>query len=208
MERGVTAGVARRLVADHDPAAVARQIAHHDHERAADPEDPRLTPGRLRRRIEGDWAPPSGFGPTAEQERQAAEEERQRTAARSAQKTEDERQHRERAATLAAVGATVEDQAIWHALVGSPTPLPLLFREALFLAPRAGVPPVIILRTPAERDRARGGAYARERRELERRLRARVPAYTRAVSREGGETRYVTYDECAAEIAHSADAGR
>jgi len=67
--RGVTAGVARWLVAGHDPAAVVRQVEYHDHERAADPDDPRLTPGRLRRRIEGDWAPPPGFVPTTERER-------------------------------------------------------------------------------------------------------------------------------------------
>jgi len=204
--RGVTAGVARRLVAGHDPAAVARQVEYYDHERAADPDDPRLTPGRLRRRIEGDWAPPPGFVPVAEQERQAAEEERQCTAARSAQKTEDERRRRESAATLAAVGATAEDQAIWHALVGSPTPLPMLFREALFLAPREGVPSAIILRTAEERDRA--GRYARERRELERRLRARFPAYARAAPGGGVGARYLAYDECAAALAHGRDTGR
>ncbi len=70
------------------------------------------------------------------------------------------------------MGARAEDQAIWHALVGNPTPLPMLFREALFLAPREDTPPVIILRTPEERERVGGGGYAKERQELERRLRA------------------------------------
>jgi hypothetical protein len=206
-DRGITAGVARRLVADHDPAAVARQVEYHDHERATDPADPRLTPGRLRRRIEGDWAPPPGFVPAAEQERRAEEEERQRTTVRSAQKTEDERHRQERAATLAAVEATTEDQAIWHALVGNPTPLPMIFREALFRAPCTGAGPVIILHTPEECARATGDTYAWERRELERRLRERFPAYARAalVGRVGG--RYAAYDECAAELAHGGSAG-
>jgi len=79
----------------------------------------------------------------------------------------------------------------------------MLFWEALFLAPREGPPPVTILRTAAERDRASSG-YAQDRRELERRLRARFPAYTRAAL--GGDgARHATYDECAAE---RADEGR
>jgi len=205
--RGVTAGVARRLVADHDPAAVARQIAHYDHERAADPADPRLTPGRLRRRIEGDWASPSGFVPTVERERQATEEARQRTDSRAARTADDECRRRERAATLVAVGVTAEEQAAWHVLLTSPTPLPPLFRNALFRAPCEGAPAVIILRTTAERDRAIGGAYARERQELERRLRARFPAHARDALAGQGRVRYATCDECAAEIATGEGAG-
>ncbi len=202
-ERGVTTGVARRLVADHARAAVARQIAHYDHERAADPADPRLTPGRLRRRIEGDWAPPPGFVPTAERERQADEEKRQHTDSHAARAADDECRRRERAATLVAVGATAEDQAAWHVVVGSPTPLPMLFREALFRAPYKGTGPVIILRTPEEHDRATGDGYARERRELERRLRERFPAYARSVLVGRVGACYTAYDECAAAFAHS-----
>jgi len=196
-ERGVTAGVARRLVADHDPAAVARQIEYHDHERAADPADPRLTPGRLRRRIEGDWAPPPGFVPAAERARLAAEEDRRSADAHAARVAEDERHRREHAATLAAVGATAADQAAWHALLTTPTPLPSLFRTALFRSPREGMPPVIILRTAEERDRALGGAYAKVRQELERRLRARFPAHARAILTDAGQVRYATCNECA-----------
>ncbi len=202
--RGVTAGVARRLVADHAPAAVARQVEYHDHERAADPADPRLTPGRLRRRIEGDWAPPPGFVPTAKQERQTAEEERQRTAARAERAAEDERCRRERAATLAAVGATAEDQAAWHILATSPTPLPTIFRTALFRAPGERTPPVIVLRTAEERARAIGDGSARARREVERRLRERFPAYARASLAGGMSARYVAYDDCAAMPADAA----
>ncbi len=201
--RGVTAGVARRLVAGHDPAAVVRQVEYHDHERAADPADPRLTPGRLRRRIEGDWAPPPGFVPTTERERQATEEVRQRTDSHAAHAADDECRRRERAATLVAVGATAEDQAAWHVVVGSPTPLPMLFREALFRAPYKGTGPVIILRTPEERDRATGDGYARERRELERRLRERFPAYARSVLVGRVGACYAAYDECAATFARS-----
>jgi len=202
-ERGITAGVARRLVADHPPTAVARQIAHYDHERAADPADSRLTPGRLRRRIEGDWAPPPGFVPTTERERQATEEARQRTDSHATRAADDECRRRERAATLVAVGATAEDQAAWHVVVGSPTPLPMLFREALFRAPYKGTGPVIILRTPEERDRATGDGYARERRELERRLRERFPAYARSALLGRVGVCYAAYDECAAAFARS-----
>lgn len=202
--RGVTAGVARRLVAGHPPAAVVRQVEYHDHERAADPADPRLTPGRLRRRIEGDWAPPPGFVSADERARRATEETRQcadARAAHAARAIEDERLRRERAATLAVVGATTEDQAAWHVLADNPTPLPMLFREALFLAPRAGIPPVIILRTPEECARAVGGSYAKERQELERRLRARYPTHERAALVGKVGTRYAAYDEYAAELA-------
>ncbi len=195
--------MARRLVAGHAPAAVARQVEYYDHERTADPADPRLTPGRLRRRIEEDWAPPPGFVPTTERERQATEEARQRTDSHAAHAADDECRRRERAATLVAVGATAEDQAAWHVVVGSPTPLPMLFREALFRAPYKGTGPVIILRTPEERDRVTGDGYARERRELERRLRERFPAYARSalVGRVGAC--YAAYDECAAAFARS-----
>jgi len=206
-DRGITTGVARHLVADHDPAAVARQVAYHDHERTADPADPRLTPGRLRRRIEGDWAPLSGFVPTTERERQATEEERERADARVARTAESEHRRREHAATLAAVGATAEDQATWHVVVGSPTPLPMLFREALFRAPSEGTPPVIILRTSEERDRATGGGYAPQRRELERRLRGRYPTYARGAPTSEERVRYATYDECATERGDQAGAG-
>jgi len=207
MERGVTAGVARHLVADHAPAVVARQVAHYDHERAADPADPRLTPGRLRRRIEGDWAPPPGFVPAAEREHRAAQEERQRADARAARAAEDERCRREHTATLAAVRATIEDQATWHALVGNPTPLPVLFRGALFRAPREGTPPVIILRTPEECARAVSGSHAKERQELERRLRARYPTYERAALVGKVGTLYAAYDEYAAEFARKCRCG-
>ncbi len=207
-ERGVTAGVARRLVAGHAPAVVARQVEYYDHERAAAPADPRLTPGRLRRRIEGEWAPPPDFMPPAEHARRDAEEARRRAEGQTTRAAEDERQRREHAATLAAVGATAADQAVWHALLTSPTPLPMLFRTALFRAPRAGVPPVIIFRTPEERDRAIGGTYAKERQELERRLRARFPAHARAAPASAGRVRYVTGEECAAECNRDGETGR
>jgi len=205
-DRGITAGVAQHLVADHISRRVARQVEYYDHECSADPANPRLTPGRLRRRIEGDWAPSPGFVPTAEQERQVAEEERQRADARVARTTEDERRRWEHAAILAAVGATAEEQAAWHILVNSPTPLPMIFRTALFRAPGEGHAPVIVLHTAEEYGRAVGDVYARERRELERRLRGRFPTYARAALVDGAGTRYATYDECAADIAAGASA--
>ncbi len=66
-----------------------------------------------------------------------------------------------------------------------------------------GTGPVIILRTPEERDRATSDGYARERRELERRLRERFPTYARAALAGGLGARYVAYDDCAAAFARS-----
>ena len=60
---------------------------------------------------------------------------------------------------------------------------------------------MIILRTVRERDRADGGGYAQERRELERRLRARYPVYARATLAGGPGARYAVYDEYAAKPA-------
>ncbi len=194
--RGVTAGVARRLVAGHPPAAVVRQVEYHDHERAADPTDPRLTPGRLRRRIEEDWAPPPDFVPPAEHARRDAEEAR-RHAAHAAHVAEDERRRREHAATLAAVGATAKEQATWHIIATSPTPLPTIFCNALFRAPGERTLPVIVLRTTEERARVVGDGYARARREVERRLRERFPTYARAALAGGLGAQYVAYDDCA-----------
>jgi hypothetical protein len=165
-ERGITAGM-------------ARQVAHYDHERPGNPADQRLTPGRLRR-IEGDWAPPPGFVPAAERECRAVEKARQRADARAERVAGDERCRRERAATLAAVGATAEEQATWHILATSPTPLPMILREAPFRAPGARTPPVIILHSAEAGARAGGDGYARTRREVERWLHERFPAYARA----------------------------
>jgi len=205
-ERGITARVARSLIADHAATMVARQVAHYDHERAADPADPRLTPGRLRRRIEGDWSPPPDFMPATERACEAATGARRRAVARAAQEGEDERRRQEQAALVAAVGATAEEQAAWHILVNSPTPLPMIFRTALFRAPGEGHAPVIVLRTAEGYGRAVGDVYARERRELERRLRERFPTYARAALVDGVGARYATYDECAADIAAGASA--
>ncbi len=83
----------------------------------------------------------------------------------------------------------------------------MIFREALFRAPSEGTPPVIILRTSEERDRATGGGYAPQRRELERRLRGRYPVYARGAPTSEERVRYATYDECATERGDQAGAG-
>jgi hypothetical protein len=151
-----------------------------------------------RRRVaQGDWAPSPGFASAAERERRAVEEERQRADARAARTVEDECRRREHAATLAAVGATAEDQATWHILATSPTPLPTIFRTALFRAPGERTPPRIVLRSADERARAVGDGSARTRREVERRLRVRFPAYARASLAGGMSAHYVAFDDCA-----------
>ncbi|HEX5501024.1 MAG TPA: hypothetical protein VFW96_00295, partial [Thermomicrobiales bacterium] len=56
--RGVTPVTAARLVAAVAARTIARQVAIYDWLRERAPDDDRLTPGRLRRMIEEDWAPP------------------------------------------------------------------------------------------------------------------------------------------------------
>ncbi len=201
-ERGITATVAQRLVTQHSPAVVTLQIEHFDWECDEEPDNPKIVPGRLRRRIEEDWAPPPGFVSTAERERLAAEEEARRSTWKATYAAESERGKRERAALLAAIGVGPDEQAEWHALTDNPTRLPQVFRNALFRPPHGQEPPVVIFRTPEEHRSAVGSYHAKDRQEIERRLQARFPDYMRIYTRIGqARTRYMTYDEYAREVA-------
>ena len=138
VERGVTRRVASQLLHAIPPAILAHQLAIYDWLREADPEDPRLTPGRLRKMIEEDWAPPPGYTAPAERATRAVAE-RQASLART---SEDTRRRDELAAAAATrqelldrVGLSPADQALWTRVVQTAPVLPTLFREALFHAP-------------------------------------------------------------------------
>jgi hypothetical protein len=137
VERGVTRRVAMQLLHASPPAILERQLAIYDWLREADPEDRRLTPGRLRKMIEEDWAPPPGYTAPAERAALAVAQRR----ALLAQTSEDTRRHDELAAAAAArrelldrVGLSLGDQALWMRVAQTAPVLPTLFRAALFHA--------------------------------------------------------------------------
>ena len=183
-ERGITPGVARTLVATHGGVVVERQIEVFDWLREQEPDDPRYSPGRLRRMVEEDWMPPANFRPATEQARRAAlaaaaaEEQRRRDeTAREEERRRCEEAAAEYAALLGSLGLHAEDQAQWRALVESPRRLPTVFCHALFYAPRETTPPVVILRHRADQELAMCAGYAKHRAEIERRLCDRFPQY-------------------------------
>ena len=181
--RGMTPKVAGDLVATMDSAAVARQVEVYDFLREQAPDDPRLSPGRLRRMIEEDWTPPPNFVPAAEREQAeaAAEENRRRRREAHAECLQQQEAAAEAEATLlASLGLHVEDQTAWHVLVDCPRRLPSVFTRALFYAPRDGAPPAIIFRERADYELAMSAVYAQERAEIERRLCDRFSGYIHA----------------------------
>lgn len=202
-DRGITAVVARRLIERISSVTITRQVEYFDWERAAAPDDPKLTAGRLRRRIEEDWAPPPGFVSPAEREHlatasanEAALEQRRWDAAREEERHRRATADAEEAALLTSLGLHVEDQMAWRALVESPRRLPTVFREALFYAPHEGEPPAIIFRQRGTLELVAGVAYASHRAEIERRLRERFPQHARSVR----SAAYLAYDDVAAAL--------
>jgi hypothetical protein len=199
--RGITPGVARRLVATHGGVAVEQQIEVFDWIREQEPDDPRHSPGRLRRMIEEGWTPPADFIPAMEQARRvalaaaAAEEQRRRhEAAREEERRRRAGAEAEYAALLGSLGLHAEDQAQWRALVESPQRLPTVFCHALFYAPREMTPPVVILRHRGDQELAMCTAYAKHRAEIEQRLCDRFPHY--ALTRfTVGLSIYVAYED-------------
>jgi len=187
---GVTVTVARRLIATHSEAHVRHHLDIHTWECAEQPGRAQLTPGRLRRRIEEDWATPPGYRTPAERARADAERaqdtlrreerSRQQTAAAAARDLE----QRER---LAAVGLRVDDQAFWARLAHEAPALPLLFREALFYAPRGSAPAALIFLARAEAERANAVAHRAGRAAIAKRL---ALVHGRAI-----EIRYLWYDD-------------
>lgn len=187
---GVTVTVARRLIATHSEAHVRHHLDIHTWECAEQPGRAQLTPGRLRRRIEEDWATPPGYRTPAERALADAERaqdtlrreerSRQQTAAAAAR----DREQRER---LAAVGLRVDDQAFWARLAHETPALPLLFREALFYAPRGAAPAALIFLARAEAERANAVAHRASRAAIAKRL---ALVHGRAI-----EIRYLWYDD-------------
>lgn len=189
--RGITITIAERLRRTFAPATLVRQIEVFDFLRAQDPNDPKLTAGRLRRQIEEDWAAPSGFVPAVERAalvKAAAQRARDRRhdvamAARQAETASAARQ-----ALLDAIGLNGADQALWARAVQASPPLPPPFRDALFHAPRNGEAAAVLFREPAALDRATGPAHATTRASVAARIAA-------LCSRTGVPIHYLAYDD-------------
>lgn len=156
-ERGLTAAVARDL-AQRCRDLVDRQIEIYDWLRARDPDDHRLTPGRLRRMIEEDWAPPPDFLPAAvhqEREIAALAKDRAREDAEKVRRDRELAQQAEFHAQLDRLGLRVDDQALWRGLVVQPPALPRFLGEALFCPPPPGTRTAgLVFADAAARDRA------------------------------------------------------
>lgn len=76
-----------------------------------------------------------------------------------------------RADRLASAGLTAADQAVWRQLVQEPPQLPPPFRDALFYAPRPGLPrALVILADDAALVRSTNPAFARDRERIVARI--------------------------------------
>jgi hypothetical protein len=161
--RGITAAIASRLRRTIPAEVIARQVAIFDFLREETPGDPKLTPGRLRRQIEEDWAAPTGYVPAAKRAAQAEVAARQ-AEARAAQARATSRQTAgagaARQALLDAIGLAGADQALWARIAQANPPLPTPFRDALFHAPRDDEAAAVIFHDPAALARATGPAHA------------------------------------------------
>ncbi len=151
IERGMTPTVAHKLVRDYG-AVLEYQLDIFDWLRERDPDDANLTPGRLRRMIEENWAAPRGHEPRPQREERAAAiqeqaqlAERERVASSTARLARDEQTREIRRAVLAQLGLREEDQGPWsNAIVAAD--FPGFLREALFYPPtRESVIAAIIL---------------------------------------------------------------
>jgi len=201
--RGITAGVAARLRQTVPAATIDRQLAIFDALCKANPDDPKLTAGRLRRQIEEDWAPPAGFVTAAARAAQEAAQTAgadERAARQAARSREVAAASEERRATLAALGLSGADQATWTRIVQTVPPLPTPFRDALFHAPRGDEAAAIIFRDRAALERATGPAHLQ--------ARARVAArLTSLCGRPGATVHYLLYDDLLRLIADGAGQG-
>jgi len=149
--RGITLTTARALAHAH-AAGIARQVDIFDWLRDADRDDPRLTPGRLRKMIEEDWAAPPHYVPRHEREAQAA------AAHARARRIEAEGEaaalvHWERAAAaqqrrqlvLEQLGLREEDQGVWATLIAGAADYPPFLRTAFFYPPSRESPVAVII---------------------------------------------------------------
>ena len=200
VDRGVTGTAARQLAAAYPPDLIARQIEMFDWEREKQPDEEKMTPGRLRRRIEQDWAQPPGFVPQAErvarEEQQAAERaryERRRAEARRAEEEQQARREAEFRALLEAAALEPEEQRHWRLLLDTPRRIDLRLQDTFFRAPRDGAPPLIVFRN-REDHAAITAPHGREiRAEIMRRLPARFPDHWRELM--ARPPLYVVYDD-------------
>lgn len=191
VERGITPRVATRLCQTVPAATIARQAEIFDALRAAAPDDPKLTPGRLRRQIEEDWAAPAGFVSAAARAVQATAAQaaqHERAAQQAATAREVAAASGERRALLTALGLAGADQATWARIAQTAPPLPPPFRDALFHAPRGDEAAAVIFRDRAALARATGPAHQQSR----ARIAARVADLC---GRPGAAVHYFLYDD-------------
>ena len=195
VERGITVGVAGRLRRTVAAKVIARQVEIFDFLREQSPNDPKLTPGRLRRQIEDDWSAPAGFVPVAERAAQAAQaaqraemaETQRRSAATEAERAT-EAAAQARRAELAALGLTGADQATWARIAQTTPPLPPPFRDALFHAPLGEAHGALIFRDRAAWTRATGAAHSATRAQVLTRV-------ADLCGRPGAQVHYLIYEE-------------
>jgi len=195
VERGITVGVAGRLRRTVAVEVIARQVEIFDFLRERSPNDPKLTPGRLRRQIEDDWSAPAGFVPAGERAARAAEaaqraetaETQRRSAATEAERAT-EAAAQARRAELAALGLTGADQATWARIAQTTPPLPPPFRDALFHAPLGEAHGALIFRDRAAWTRATGAAHSVTRAQVLTRV-------ADLCGRPGAQVHYLIYEE-------------
>lgn len=197
VERGITPLVARRLRQSCPAERIARQVAIFDFLREQAPDDTKLTPGRLRRQIEEDWATPAEF--VAAERTQSSEAAALRANAERVAATDARLDRARSAATarqdrLAAIGLGEDDQLLWARIVQAAPVLPPLFRTALFHAPQGDGPAAIIFPSRADYDRALGPTHAATRARVASRLAAIAPASPNR-DRAATPIRYLVYDD-------------
>lgn len=140
IERGITPTVAYMLVRQHR-SVLEYQLDVFDWIRECDPDDAHLTPGRLRKMVEENWAAPRGHEPRQQRDERAAaiqeqawRAERERVVSTTALLARDEQTREVRRALLAQLGLREEDQGPWsNAIVAAE--FPGFLREALFYPP-------------------------------------------------------------------------
>jgi hypothetical protein len=190
--RGITRSTAAQLVAHHAAAQIDRQVQIFDFLRDETPADPRLTPGRLRRQIEEDWASPPGFIAMAERAQQTEADRVQaheRELANCASSEQTVAAGAARQALLDAIGLAGADQALWARVTQLAPPLPSPFRDALFHAPQAtGDEAAVIFREHAAWARATGLAQTSTRARIESRV-------AELSHRPGVRVHYLLYDD-------------
>lgn len=152
-DRGMTRTSAQELVARW-PMRVPLQIAIYDWLRQGDAMELRYHPGRLRRMIEEDWAPPPGFLARAEREARRAFVVPGEGDAVPVPDTAGSGDVLARQ-----LGVRAADQGVWQSLIGAPPGFPPFLRQALFCPPPTGTRTAAVI-FPDEPTRARASALS------------------------------------------------